>query len=57
MGTLLGANAWGAVADAFGRRAGFFATAIFAFIFGLGSAFAPNFQVSLRDFLGLCFLP
>lgn len=45
IGTLLGANAWGAASDAFGRRAGFFATAVFAFIFGISSAFAPNFKV------------
>lgn len=45
VGTLLGANAWGAVSDAYGRRAGFFATAVFAFVFGLSSALAPNYAV------------
>lgn len=49
VGTLLGANAWGAMADAYGRRAGFFVTAIFAFVFGLSSSFAPNYQVCFPE--------
>ena len=45
-GTFIGANAWGALADTYGRRAGFFATALFSFAFGIGSALAPNYSVS-----------
>ena len=46
-GTFIGANAWGALADTYGRRAGFFATALFSFAFGIGSALAPNYSVSV----------
>jgi MFS family permease len=45
-GTLIGANAFGALSDAFGRRVGFFATAVFSSIFGAASALAPSFGVS-----------
>lgn len=44
-GSLLGANAFGALADTYGRRPGFFVTAIFTCAFGLASAFAPSFGV------------
>ena len=47
LGTLIGANAFGALSDAYGRRVGFFATAIFASTFGLASALAPSYAVRL----------
>ena len=46
-GTMLGAYSWGWVADAKGRRCGFFGTAMFTFLFGIFSALAPNYQVRL----------
>ena len=49
VGTLIGANAFGALSDAYGRRAGFFVTAVFTFVFGVASALAPSFAVSLPD--------
>lgn len=45
LGTMVGANAWGMVADAHGRRLGFTCTALFIFVFGLLSALAPSFWV------------
>lgn len=50
-GTLIGANGFGALSDAFGRRVGFFATAVFSSIFGAASALAPSFQVGTSPFL------
>lgn len=49
-GTMAGAYSWGALGDARGRRAGFFATAVFTFAFGAASGTAPSFPV--RFFLG-----
>ena len=46
-GTMLGAYSWGWLADAKGRRVGFFGTAMFTFLFGILSALAPNYQVRL----------
>ena len=45
LGTMTGAYAWGALADARGRRSGFFGTAIFTCLFGLLSAAAPSYGV------------
>lgn len=50
VGTLVGANAFGALSDACGRRIGFFATAVFSSLFGLGSALAPNYAVGITAF-------
>ena len=44
-GTMVGANAWGAVSDSLGRKRGFTFTALFIFGFGLLSALAPNYWV------------
>ena len=44
-GTMIGAYSWGVLGDAKGRRMGFFATAIFTFIFGVLSAASPNYTV------------
>lgn len=46
-GTMLGANAWGALSDARGRRVGFQGCSVFVFFFGLLSAAAPNYPVPL----------
>ena len=54
VGTMAGAYSWGVLGDARGRRAGFFATAVFTFFFGAPSAFAPNYTVGMR--LLLCML-
>ena len=48
VGTLIGANAFGILADAYGRRSGFFVTALFTFIFGIASSFAPSYAVSCK---------
>ncbi len=42
---MAGATLWGRLADACGRRAGFFGTAVFTFAFGLASAGSPNYPV------------
>ena len=44
-GTMVGAYSWGVLGDARGRRVGFFATAIFTFVFGVLSAASPNYAV------------
>ena len=44
-GTMIGAYSWGVLGDAKGRRVGFFATAIFTFVFGVLSAASPNYVV------------
>ncbi len=44
-GTMAGATLWGRLADACGRRVGFFGTAVFTFAFGLASAGSPNYAV------------
>lgn len=45
VGTMFGANVWGILADAHGRRLGFTFSALFIFIFGILSALAPSFWV------------
>lgn len=54
-GTMLGANAWGALSDARGRRVGFQGCSVFVFFFGLMSAAAPNYPLLLvaRFMVGL----
>jgi hypothetical protein len=42
---MIGAYTCGILSDWKGRKFGFFATAAFTFIFGLGSAFAPSYGV------------
>ena len=44
-GTMIGAYSWGVLGDAKGRRVGFFATAMFTFVFGVLSAASPNYAV------------
>jgi hypothetical protein len=44
-GTMAGATLWGRLADACGRRVGFFGTAVFTLAFGLASAGSPNYAV------------
>lgn len=55
---MAGATLWGRLADACGRRAGFFGTAVFTFAFGLASAGSPNYPVlpltSLLGFFAVC---
>jgi len=45
LGTMIGANTWGALSDARGRRVGFQACAMFIFVFGMASAAAPSYGV------------
>lgn len=54
-GMLIGAYSWGIVSDKFGRRNGFFITAIFTSTAGFCSALAPNYAALLffRFFVGL----
>ena len=42
---MAGATLWGRLADACGRRVGFFGTAVFTFAFGVASAGSPNYAV------------
>ena len=42
---MAGATLWGRLADACGRRVGFFGTAVFTLAFGLASAGSPNYAV------------
>lgn len=53
MGMLFGSAAWGLLADKYGRRFGFLATAGFTFVFGMASAAAPDFGWLLLA-RGLC---
>ncbi|CAG9461743.1 unnamed protein product [Pedinophyceae sp. YPF-701] len=55
LGMMLGSNIWGSVSDSRGRRAGFFASALFTCIFGLLAALAPNYGMLLllRGLTGL----
>ncbi|KAK9821616.1 hypothetical protein WJX81_008270 [Elliptochloris bilobata] len=55
LGTMAGATLWGRLADACGRRVGFFGTAVFTFAFGLASAGSPNypFLLAFRGLVGL----
>eukprot|EP01051_Picozoa_sp_SAG22_P005476 SAG22_NODE_326_length_12283_cov_248.386408_7_plen_292_part_00 len=53
MGMFFGSTVWGMVADSYGRRFGFLATAGFTFTFGLVSAAAVNFPMMLVA-RGLC---
>ncbi|GAQ86868.1 transporter family protein [Klebsormidium nitens] len=43
LGVFLGSNCWGIVSDEWGRRVGFFATAVFTLVFGLLSAVSPAY--------------
>ncbi|KMS97142.1 hypothetical protein BVRB_7g178070 [Beta vulgaris subsp. vulgaris] len=54
-GMLIGSYSWGVVSDKFGRRNGFFITAIFTSTAGFCSGFAPNYTalIILRFFVGL----
>ncbi|CAL5229494.1 g12830 [Coccomyxa viridis] len=54
-GTMIGAYSWGVLGDAKGRRVGFFATAMFTFVFGVLSAASPNYValVILRGLMGV----
>ncbi|KAL2932876.1 Organic cation/carnitine transporter 7 [Bienertia sinuspersici] len=54
-GMLIGAYSWGIVSDKFGRRNGFFITAIFTSTAGFSSALAPNYTalIIFRFFVGL----
>ncbi|ESQ48723.1 hypothetical protein EUTSA_v10020555mg [Eutrema salsugineum] len=54
-GMLIGAYAWGIVADKHGRRKGFIITAVVTFVAGFLSAFAPNYLwlIILRSLVGL----
>ena len=45
IGMMLGSYTWGALSDALGRRLGFLAPACFTAIFGIASAFSPNYGV------------
>lgn len=47
LGTMVGANMWGALSDARGRRVGFQACSVSVFLFGLLSAGAPNYGVTV----------
>lgn len=49
-GTMIGAYSWGVLGDAKGRRVGFFATAMFTFVFGVLSAASPNYVVRIPSF-------
>ena len=40
---MAGATLWGRLADACGRRVGFFGTAVFTFACGVASAGSPNY--------------
>ncbi|CAM6017667.1 unnamed protein product [Sphagnum balticum] len=53
-GVFLGAYAWGIVSDIHGRRLGFIATALFTFLFGMLSAWSPDywFLLASRAFVG-----
>jgi MFS family permease len=53
-GIFLGAYAWGIVSDIHGRRLGFIATALFTFLFGMLSAWSPDYWFLLvsRAFVG-----
>ncbi|CAO2824577.1 unnamed protein product [Amaranthus hypochondriacus] len=55
VGMLIGSYSWGIVSDKFGRRNGFFITAIFTSTAGLCSALAPNYAslIIIRFFVGL----
>ena len=53
MGMFFGSTVWGLVADTYGRRFGFLATAGFTFVFGIVSALATNFPMMLLA-RGLC---
>ena len=59
-GTMIGAYSWGVLGDAKGRRVGFFATAMFTFVFGVLSAASPNYVVRTPSravqHMGTCFL-
>lgn len=54
-GMLVGAYGWGAMSDAFGRRAAFAAPAVFMLVFSLASAAAPNYPalLALRALVGI----
>ncbi|KAL9656232.1 hypothetical protein ABK040_007847 [Willaertia magna] len=54
-GMLLGSWGWGVICDKFGRKIGIAAVFAFCSVFGLASAFAPNFWVLtvLRFFVGV----
>lgn len=45
LGMMLGSYTWGSLSDAYGRKVGFFAPACFTAVFGVVSAFSPNFVV------------
>ncbi|CAI6004135.1 unnamed protein product, partial [Closterium sp. NIES-64] len=47
LGVFLGSYVWGLVADAYGRRRGFMATALFTLFAGLLSAWSPTFLTLL----------
>ncbi|CAI6007340.1 unnamed protein product [Closterium sp. NIES-65] len=47
LGVFLGSYVWGLVADAYGRRRGFMATALFTLFAGLLSAWSPTFLALL----------
>eukprot|EP00884_Botryococcus_braunii_P003828 jgi/Botrbrau1/13446/Bobra.0082s0050.1 len=55
IGVMFGCTAWGALADAKGRRMGFLASTLFTLVCGLASAAAPNFLwlLLLRGLVGL----
>ncbi|XP_021761978.1 organic cation/carnitine transporter 7-like isoform X2 [Chenopodium quinoa] len=54
-GMLIGSYSWGIVSDKYGRRNGFFITAIFTSTAGISSALAPNYAtlIFFRFFVGL----
>uniref|UniRef100_A0A803KQK2 Major facilitator superfamily (MFS) profile domain-containing protein n=1 Tax=Chenopodium quinoa TaxID=63459 RepID=A0A803KQK2_CHEQI len=54
-GMLIGSYSWGIVSDKYGRRNGFFITAIFTSAAGISSALAPNYAtlIFFRFFVGL----
>jgi MFS family permease len=48
IGMMAGSYTWGSLSDAFGRRLGFLAPACFTAIFGVASAFSPNYGVRTK---------
>ncbi|CAN6444897.1 unnamed protein product [Victoria cruziana] len=54
-GMLVGAYTWGTISDNYGRRIGFFATAVVTFASGFLSSFSPNYAslVSFRCLVGV----